>query len=171
MGIELKLKYKVDDKTITLFDMEFVNNNINNCIMTINNREKEIEPFYICEEEEIKNELEIKLNIICKVTDLSKMFLKCSDLLSIEITKGLYITEIFDNDEENFMNSMFKGCTSLISLPDISKFDVSNVVDMSSMFSNCSSLQNLPDISNWNTSNVKDMKKMFKNCSSLFHQI
>ena len=76
MGIELKLKYKMNDKTIKLFYMEFVSNNINNCIMTINNRENEIEQFYICEEE-IKNELEIKLNIICKVTDLSKMFLKC----------------------------------------------------------------------------------------------
>ena len=40
MGIELKLKYKMNDKIIKLFDITFVDNNINNCIMTINNKEK-----------------------------------------------------------------------------------------------------------------------------------
>ena len=35
------------------------------------------------------------------------------------------------------------------------------------MFKNCSSLISLPDISKWNTSNVKDMSEIFKNCSLL----
>ena len=34
------------------------------------------------------------------------------------------------------MNSMFKGCKLLISLPDISKWDTSNVNNMSNMFNN-----------------------------------
>ena len=38
---------------------------------------------------------------------------------------------------------------------------------MSSMFYNCSSLSSLPDISKWNTNNVTDMSRMFYNCSSL----
>ena len=38
---------------------------------------------------------------------------------------------------------------------------------MSGMFDNCSSLSSLPDISKWNTNKVIDMKEMFKNCFSL----
>ena len=38
-------------------------------------------------------------------------------------------------------------CKSLISLPDISKWNTKDVTDMSYMFYNCSSLSSLPDIS------------------------
>ena len=36
---------------------------------------------------------------------------------------------------------------------------------MSFMFSNCSSLSSLPDISKWNTKNVNYMSDMFYNCN------
>ena len=49
---------------------------------------------------------------------------------------------------------MFCGCLSLLSLPDISKWNTNNVNDMSFMLSGCSSLLSLPDISKWNTNNV-----------------
>ena len=65
------------------------------------------------------------------------------------------------------MVSMFSNCSSLISLPDISKWNTNNVTNMVSMFSNCSSLISLPDISKWNTNNVTDKEKMFSDCSSL----
>ena len=65
------------------------------------------------------------------------------------------------------MNSMFYGCKSLISLPDISKWNTSNVNDMSRMFYLCNSLISLPDISKWNTSNVNNMSEMFDGCNSL----
>ena len=38
---------------------------------------------------------------------------------------------------------------------------------MNLMFSRCNSLRSLPDISKWNTSNVTDMKYMFNRCNSL----
>ena len=44
------------------------------------------------------------------------------------------------------------------SISVISKIIVTN---MNSMFSGCNSLISLPDLSKWNTSNVKDMTKMF----------
>ena len=53
------------------------------------------------------------------------------------------------------MHKMFSECSSLISLPDISKWNTNNVTDMNGMFSRCSSLKSLPDISKWNTNNVK----------------
>ena len=46
------------------------------------------------------------------------------------------------------MSHMFNGCRSLKSLPDISKWDTKNVINMSYIFSDCNSLNNLPDISN-----------------------
>ena len=64
---------------------------------------------------------------------------------------------------------MFDWITSLISLPDIDKWDTSNVVNMDGMFHWCISESNknisFSGISNWDTSNVKSMKEMFQNCS------
>ena len=62
---------------------------------------------------------------------------------------------------------MFYNCSSLLSLPDISKWDTINITDMHKIFYNCSSLSSLPDISKWNTENVTNMSKMFYNCISL----
>ena len=45
---------------------------------------------------------------------------------------------------------MFEKCHSLISLPDISKWNISNIIDMRRIFENCNSLISLPDISKWN---------------------
>ena len=58
------------------------------------------------------------------------------------------------------MSYMFSGCSSLLSLPDISKWNTNNVTNMSYMFYNCSSLLSLPDISKWKTNNVIDMSSI-----------
>ena len=55
------------------------------------------------------------------------------------------------------MRYMFDKCSSLSSLPDISKWNTNNAKNMSDMFYKCSSLSSLPDISKWNTNNVKEM--------------
>ena len=65
------------------------------------------------------------------------------------------------------MKSIFNECSSLLSLPDISKWNTLNVTNMGNMFSGCSSLSYLPDISKWNTTNVTNMGAMFYGCSSL----
>ena len=62
---------------------------------------------------------------------------------------------------------MFYGCSSLISLPDISKWNTNNVKDMSFMFYGCSSLSFLPDISKWKTNNITDMNSIFFQCHNL----
>ena len=48
------------------------------------------------------------------------------------------------------MNSIFSGCSSLISLQDLSKWNTNNINDISYMFSECISLIYLPHISNVN---------------------
>ena len=62
---------------------------------------------------------------------------------------------------------MFYNCESLISLPDISKWNTSNVINMSYIFYDCKSLKSLPDISKWNTNNVTNMSHMLFRCESL----
>ena len=67
-------------------------------------------------------------------------------------------------DKISDINSMFSGCSSLLSLPDISKWNTNKVTNMSLMFSGCSSLSSLPDISIWNTNNIINMSNMFSLC-------
>ena len=62
---------------------------------------------------------------------------------------------------------MFSGCSSLKSLPDISKWETNNIKYMDDLFINCLSLEFLPDISKWNTKNVINMRRLFYNCASL----
>ena len=59
---------------------------------------------------------------------------------------------------------MFYNCSSLSSLPDISKWNTNNVTDMSRMFCDCSSLKYLPALSKWNIQKVTDKDFMFFNC-------
>jgi len=44
------------------------------------------------------------------------------------------------------MSNMFYGCSSLSSLPDISKWGNNNVINKENMFFNCSKLSNPPKI-------------------------
>ena len=65
------------------------------------------------------------------------------------------------------MICLFSGCSSLISLPDISKWNTNKVTHMTEMFCGCSSLISLPDISKLNTNKVKFMNNMFNECHNL----
>ena len=46
-------------------------------------------------------------------------------------------------------------------------FNINNVTNMSYMFKYCSYLSTLPDISKWNTNNVSNMNDMFDGCDNL----
>ena len=63
------------------------------------------------------------------------------------------------------MNSMFRNCSSLTSLPDISNLKTTNVTNMSYMFRNCSSLTSFPDISKWIINDELDKNSMFDGCN------
>ncbi len=62
---------------------------------------------------------------------------------------------------------MFSQCKSLSILPDISKWDTSQVSDMSYAFYKCYSISFLPDISNWNINKVTNINHFFSDCYSL----
>ena len=69
------------------------------------------------------------------------------------------------------MSNMFYECNSLISLPDISKWNTSNVNSLNNMFYECFSIKSLPDISKWNIVNVSNIRNMFNGCKSLIWNI
>ena len=59
------------------------------------------------------------------------------------------------------MNNLFNECTSLKSLPDISKWNVEKIANISEMFKCCSSLNSLPDISKWNINESANITSIF----------
>jgi len=133
---------------IKLFDSEFVKNNKGKCYLVINNKITElIEEIDYHNYYYNNNERKIKIRLIEKRK------------------KNSYFSGY--NNEITDMSYMFCKCSSLLSLPDISKWNTNNVTNMSFMFYECSLLSSLPDISKWNTNNVTDMSYMFCECSSL----
>ena len=111
------------------------------------------------------NQIQNKLEIKLKITNKIISFNK----MFCKCSSLLYLPDIskFNTSNIHKMIDMFYNCTSLLFLSDISKWNTSNVENFSEMFDGCSSLLFLPDISKWNTSKVTDMDRMFKNCSSL----
>ena len=68
---------------------------------------------------------------------------------------------------------MFENCYSLHSIPDISKWNTKNIIDVNrdfeNCFKNCISLISIPDISKWK--NMKNNKlNMFDGCFSLLNK-
>ena len=142
-SITIKYKIQPDDERIKIFGEDFIKNNQDNYLFWATDKLK-----IICDDEEYKLE---------EYFDL-KNYKKSKKILEIRLNNFSIITD---------MSNMFSGCSSLLSLPDINKWEVEKITDMSYMFYECSSLSSLPDISNWNTKNVTDMSYMFCFCSSL----
>ena len=137
-----------------------------------------------------RNKSNLKLFIDGKEHDviyeyINKSFDKKKDILNIKLKgitnvtnmSGMFyycesLLSLPDIDKWNTsiikdMNFIFRNCISLSSLPDISKWNTINVHNMSGIFSNCNSLLSLPDISKWNTSNANNMSSMFSGCGTL----
>ena len=137
--------YKIEpgEERIKIFGEDFINNNQPNYLFWMTDELK-----IICDEKEY--------NLI-EYFDLNN-YNKGKDILEIKLINYSNIRD---------MSYMFAGCSSLLSLPDINKWETEKVTDMSYMLYECSSLSSLPDISTWNTKNVTDMSCMFYFCSSL----
>ena len=97
-------------------------------------------------------------NFVKKNHDKCKIFyngkeqeIKSSILIEESNVKDQIIIDLIVYKEITNMSYMFNNCSSLLSLTDISKWNINNATDMSHMFSDCSSLSSLPYISKWNT--------------------
>ena len=161
--IEINYKINKNSNFIKIFGVDFVENNKEKCKILYKNKEYDLQSVFNIQniEEKDNNILNIKLKGINNITDLSCMFYKCSELLSLPDISKINTSKVID------MHSLFSHCTSLISIDDISKWDTSNVIDMSWLFKSCISLESLPDLSKWKTNNVKYMIEIFRDCKSL----
>ena len=103
------------------------------------------------------NKKKIKMIINNKEQDLISIYTHngSEDTLKIKIAPKEKITDL---------SYMFYKVDSLITPPNLSKWDLSSVTNMSNMFYECEMLETLPDFSNWITKNVKDMSYMFYRC-------
>ena len=154
----LKSKYEINNNNN-------INNNIYSDIITIkyliNREEKTLNLFGKSFVEANKMNCQMIINgialDICENIEIKK-YSKNLKVLQIYLKGIHYITS---------MNSMFLGCKYLLSLPDIDRWDTSNIVDMGFLFMGCISLNNIADISIWNTEKVVNMAGMFESCISL----
>ena len=62
---------------------------------------------------------------------------------------------------------LFYGCSLLKSLPDISHWNTINIENIEFLFAECKNLIQIPDISNWNLINVTNLNNLFYQCFSL----
>ena len=164
-NIKLKINNLLKDENIAsnnkirIFGEEFVKNNKNNCVIFINNKEKELSEFY--EYAQNENVIFVRLKMNEKVNSFNEMFKDCSSLISFNEGNNWNLSNIND------MSYMFYNCESLGFLSKISKWDTSNVINMDYLFYNCLSLIPFPDISKWNISKVKRKTDMFNGCSNV----
>ena len=126
-----------------------------------------------------------KLNT-SRVIDMSYMF--CSafeipdisnfDTSNLKNMEGIFMNGRFGSDflpdlskwnisNVNNISYAFKDWPYRIFLYGISKWNTKNVKYMRGVFMNSSFLKSIPDISKWNTSNVTDISHMFHGCNDL----
>ena len=163
---EIKIIYKINknDNFIRLFGSKFVEYNKDICKIIYNENEYELQ-----------NEFNLENLDLNREDNLLEIKLKC--LKNIKDASSMFclcksllsLPDIskLDTSEVTNMSGMFDVCSSLSYLSDISKWNTSKVENMSGIFHNCSSLSSLPDISKWNTSNVRNMNYMFSGCKLL----
>ena len=155
---------KTKDK-IRIFGKGFVSKYKKICKIIINKKEIEVTEFYSYNKKAIKNDDNLTLEIKIKINQDVTSFYS----LFKECSNLVSLSDIseWDTSEITDMTYMFCGCTSLSSISDISKWNTSKVTDMTNMFSECKLLKELPDISMWDVSSVNDMSFMFSKCEEL----
>lgn len=104
-----------------------------------------------------------------QATDLGGMFRDCAkvkvlDVAHFDTSKVTGFVEDGANYPISGLCCMFSGCRALTNV-DVSRWDVSNVVDMRQVFAESGIQQ--ADLRNWKPKSAKDMSWMFSECTSL----
>ena len=94
-----------------------------------------------------------------KVTGMSRMFIGCSALLSLDVTN-------FNTANVTDMSYMFSDCVALTSLY-LTNFNTEKVTNMVSMFAYCRALTTIYASSKFVTTKVTNSSNMFYNCNKL----
>ena len=95
-------------------------------------------------------------------TDMSEMFQDCTGLTSITLTGFTANTTSGVN-----MAGLFKNCSSLTTLTDLSSINTSKATSLAGMFQGCSGLTGTLNLTNFNASSATDISYMFQGCTGL----
>ena len=163
---EIKIIYKINknENSVHIFGKKFVDHNKDICKIIYNENEYELQSDFNLENLDINRENNF---LEIKLKGVKNIKDASSMFCMCKTLISLPDISKLDTSEVTNMSAMFDVCSSLSSLPDISKWNTSKVENMSGIFNNCSSLSSLPDISKWNTSNVRSMNYMFNGCRLL----
>ena len=183
---EIIIEYINNDSILNLFNEKFVKSNEDKFYLEIKGQKYELMSQHEFKSEEKKITIKLILKEKTSEINMSEIFADCNRLISINgisklkeikikshykmfynCTSLISIPDIKDWNISNNISWMFSGCKSLSSLPDISKWNTNNVINMSYMFDGCESLSSLPDISKWDTNNVTNLSNMLYGCISL----
>ncbi len=91
--------------------------------------------------------------------DSKQMFLYLKNLTAVNFSN-------FDTGIVTNMREMFRGCTKLTEVKNITSWNTERVKIMRYLFYGCSSLTSL-DLSRWNTERVENLDGVFYNCKGL----
>ena len=131
--------------------------------MTIKYKIKGFDKIRLFHEDFVKNNKE---NCILLIDGKEMKLLDYLDVKNI-VNKEILEVKLIEIKPITNMYRMFRDCYNVVSLPDFSEWDTSNVNNLHSLFNGCALLPFLPDISKWNTSNVTDIGYLFWGCQSL----
>ena len=95
------------------------------------------------------------------VTNMSKLFCECNELVSIPDLQTWNTQNVKD------MSFLFFGCEKLETIEGLSNWITDNVENMSNMFAYCKRLNSKFNFAKWNTEKVKDFSYMFYECKSI----
>ena len=84
---------------------------------------------------------------------------------TIKLEKGIYQAKLIINKVITDCNSLFSGCSNIISI-DLSSFDSKKLTKMFGMFMGCEKLKNI-NLNNFDSRNVTNIQYTFSNCKNL----
>ena len=99
------------------------------------------------------------VNVLDKVQPKNKKQLK--QLIDYAFKHNIYDLNFIDTSEITDMSNLFEDIRHNF---DVSKWDMSNVIDISFMFYGCHNFN--CDLSRWNVSKVENMYSMFTMCKN-----
>ena len=158
ISIKLKINNKINDiscmfcECYSLIQVIEVLNNSSDTIDLNNNIFSENDINYIDEKKYIKSESQVELKAESH-NDIDN-----TNLFEDIIYKDNKISSSILYIPKKYNNSIISSC---IYKGTLSKYIFNNVTDMSYMFYRCKSLISLPDLSKWNNFNVKNMSYYF----------
>ena len=155
INLTYKLNYEVS--SYQFFGKEFIQNNINNIEIIINN-----EKCNLADKFNLKKGLYyVKMIIKKKLINLESMFNESNFLINIDDLKFLDTSGV-----TNFSN-IFKSCGELSDIKSLEFWNVSNGKDFSGMFQDCYNLKNIKSLEKWNVTKGRKFSNMFSYCSKL----